>query len=296
MALWITLAVLGIIGFITLLSTVFFVKEKERDIVQRFGKFLKIAEPGLRFRIPFIDWVVASINMRIQQLDVSVETKTKDNVFVNMKVSVQYKVKPDKVYEANYMLEDTDEQINSYIFDVVRAEVPKMELDNVFENKEKIAAVIKSELDKTMDDYGYDIVKALVTDIDPATNVKEAMNRINAAEREKVAANAEGEASKIKVVKAAEAEAESKRLQGEGIAKQRIAIISGLKESVEDFKEGIPDSSSKDVMELVLITQYFDTVKDVGTSGGNNTIFLPHSPAGFSDVREQILSAFAANK
>lgn len=289
-------SIIGVLLIVIIFFSINIVGEKKNDVIQTLGKFTRIQKPGFAFLIPFIQYVAGTVNLRIQQIDVAVETKTLDNVFVVLKVSVQYKVNPDKVYEAHYLLDDTEKQINSYVFDVVRATVPKMKLDDVFANKEEIAKDVKKELDGTMDEFGYDIIKALVTDIDPAKNVKEAMNKINAAEREKIAAENEGEAEKIRKIKNAEAEAESKRLQGEGIANQRIAIVKGLKESVEDFKNGIPDATAKDVMNLVVVTQYFDTMKDIGSSDKSNTIFMPHSPSAVGDVQEQITTALFAAK
>lgn len=280
---------------IGLLSSVFFVQEKTFVILQRLGKFHRIAGPGIGFRIPFIDLITTRVNMKVQQMDVTVETKTADNVFVKMEVSVQYQVRKEKVYEAFYSLEDPMAQINSYVYDVVRASVPKMKLDDVFQKKDDIAKDIKESLDETMDKFGFDIIQALVTDIDPDEGVKTAMNRINAAEREKAAAEAEGESNKIKVVKQAEADAESKKLQGLGIANQRRAIVDGLKESVKDMAEATgvkPD----EVMSLVLLTQYFDTLKEVGATSKSNVLFIPHSPGGLTDMRQQIMEAFAAAK
>ncbi|MEM6998043.1 MAG: SPFH domain-containing protein [Patescibacteria group bacterium] len=267
------------------------VKQQTAAIIERFGRFNKISSPGLNIKVPFIDRIAGRINLRIQQLDVKVETKTKDNVFVNTIVSVQYFVIPTKVHEAFYKLQNPEAQITSYVYDVVRARVPKITLDNVFETKDEIAQAVKVELEQIMDDFGYGITKTLVTDIDPDANVKASMNQINAAQRQKLAAVEEAEAQKIRVVKAAEAEAESKALQGKGIADQRMAIVDGLRESVTEFQENVQGTSAQDVMNLVLMTQYFDTLKDVGSSSNANTILLPHSPAGMQDISEQLRNA-----
>lgn len=274
-----------------MIAPFFIVQQQSCAIVQRFGKFERIAGPGLNFKLPLVQRIAGRVNMRVRQLDVRVETKTADNVFVNVIVSVQYFVLPDKVYEAFYKLDDPELQIRSFIFDVVRARVPRIKLDDVFEKKDEIADVVKTELEEVMSDFGYGIVKALVTDIDPDSKVKNAMNEINAAQRMRVAATEKGEAEKILQVKSAEAEAESKALSGKGIADQRRAIIDGLRESVDDFQKTISGSSPQDVMNLILMTQYFDTLKELGASGRTNTIFMPHSPGHLSDLASQIRDA-----
>lgn len=286
--------VVGFLVFLTafvLVAGLYMVKQQTAAVIERFGKFNKIASPGLNLKIPLIDRIAGRINLRIQQLDVRVETKTKDNVFVFVIVSVQFYVLPDKVHDAFYKLQNPEAQITSYVYDVVRARVPKIKLDDVFETKDEIAKAVKLELEQIMDDFGYGITKTLVTDIDPDANVKASMNQINAAQRQRQAAVEEAEAEKIRVVKAAEAEAESKALQGKGIADQRMAIVDGLRESVNDFQENVAGTSAHDVMNLVLMTQYFDTLKDVGQSSNANTILLPHSPAGMSDISEQLRNA-----
>jgi len=242
-------------------------------------------------KIPVIDQVVGRVSMRVQQLDVRVETKTKDNVFVFVVVSVQYYVLPNKVIDAFYRLQNAQEQITSYVFDTVRARVPNVNLDQLFETKDDIANAVKTELDTVMDDFGYGIVKALVTDIDPDAKVKESMNEINAAQRQREAAIQQAEADKIRVVKAAEGEAESKALQGQGIANQRKAIIEGLRESVKNFSNDVDGVKSQDVMNLVMMTQYFDTIKELGLSGKNSTILIPHGPGGMTDMADQIRNA-----
>lgn len=269
----------------------FTVKQQTAAVIQRFGKFARVALPGLNFKIPFVETVAGRVNLRVQQLDVRVETKTKDNVFVHVVVSVQYYVLPDKVYDAFYRLADEDTQITAFVFDVVRARVPTLDLDDVFEKKDEIAIAVKGELTEVMDDFGYGILKTLVTDIDPDAKVKEAMNEINSAQRLRFAASEKGEAERILRVKSAEAEAQSKALQGRGIADQRKAIIEGLKESVEDFQKGVPGSSASDVMNLVLMTQYFDTLKEIGASSATNTILIPHSPGHLVDLAGQLRDA-----
>lgn len=281
---------LGLLVLIVV-SSFFIVTQQTAAVVQRLGKFLYVAQPGLNFKVPLIDHVAGRVNLRVQQLNVKVETKTEDNVFVHVIVAVQYLVLPEKVYDAFYRLTDADTQIRAFVFDVVRARVPRIKLDDVFEKKDEIADVVKSELSHVMDDFGYGIVKALVTDIDPDAKVKEAMNEINAAQRMRVAATEKGEAERILKVKAAEAEAQSKALQGKGIADQRRAIVDGLRESVDDFQKAVPGATPQDVMNLVLMTQYFDTLKEVGQASRSNTILLPHSPGALSDIAAQMRNA-----
>lgn len=276
---------------VAVLDGFFVVRQQTAAVVERFGRFKRVATSGLSFKIPIVDRVAGRLTLRIQQLDVKVETKTKDNVFVICTVSVQYHVLPDYVNEAFYKLQDPQAQITSYVFDTVRARVPSISLDNVFEKKDDIAQSIKSELDSVMESFGYGIIKALVTDIDPDAKVKTSMNEINAAQRLREAAVQQAEADKIRVVKAAEGEAESKALQGRGIADQRKAIIDGLKESVEHFSDSVEGASAHDVMNLVLMTQYFDTLKDIGLSSKSNTILIPHSPGGMGDISEQMRNA-----
>lgn len=290
-----TIVPIVIVLFLIVMSVVI-VPEKNAKVIQRVGKFKRIAFSGLSFKIPFIDSVAGSVNLRVQQLDVHVETKTSDNVFVNMQASVQYKVIREKTKESFYSLEDSRRQISSFIFDVIRAEVPKLELDHVFSRKDDIAVAVNKSLSASMDDYGFEIIKTLITDIDPDANVKESMNRINAAKRDKEAVIQEAEATKIRIIKEAEADAESKRLQGEGVAAQRIAIVKGFKESIEDFKDSLNEINSAEVMQFVLLTQYFDTLNSIGTKEGNTTILVPHSPGGMKDFQQQIMEGTFVGK
>jgi len=280
---------------IIILSGIFMVKQQTAAIIERFGKFIGTRHSGLQFKIPVFDRIAGRVNLRIQQLDVVVETKTKDDVFVRLKISVQFQVRKDAVYDAFYKLENPHDQITSYVFDVVRAEVPKMKLDDVFERKDDIAIAVKSELNEAMSSYGFDIIKTLVTDIDPDMQVKEAMNRINAAEREKVAAEFEAEAERIKIVAKARAEAESKRLQGQGIADQRREIARGLEESVDVLNNvGI---NSQEASALIVVTQHYDTLQSIGEETNSNLILLPNSPqAGSNMLNEMIASFVASNK
>ena len=271
----------------------FIVKQQTAAIIERFGRFNSIRNSGLQFKIPFVDRIAGKLSLKIQQLDVIVETKTLDDVFVKLKVSVQYVVIREKVYEAFYKLEYPHDQITSYVFDVVRAEVPKMKLDDVFVKKDDIAIAVKSELQDAMLEYGYDIIKTLVTDIDPDAQVKEAMNRINASEREKIAAQFEGDAARILIVEKAKAEAESKRLQGQGIADQRREIARGLEESVEVLnKVGI---NSQEASALIVVTQHYDTLQSIGEETNTNLILLPNSPQAGSDMLNNMVASFTAS-
>jgi regulator of protease activity HflC (stomatin/prohibitin superfamily) len=278
-----------------LIAGLFIVKQQTAFIIERFGKFNSIRHAGLQIKIPLVDRIAARLSLKIQQLDVSVETKTNDDVFVHLKISVQFVIKKDKVYDAFYKLQSPHEQITSYIFDLVRAEVPRLILDDVFEKKDEIAHAIKRELAEAMLDYGYDIVKALVTDIDPDATVKEAMNRINAAEREKVAAQHEGDAQRILIVERAKAEAQSKRLQGMGIADQRREIARGLEESVDTLnKAGI---NPQEASALIVITQHYDTLQSIGADSSSNLILLPNNPTAASNMlNDMTASLLAANK
>lgn len=282
--------VLGFVLLILIFKSVIMVTEQTAYVIERFGKFVKIARPGLGFIIPFVDRKAAVINLRVQQLDVTVETKTLDNVFVNLQVSVQFKVGSDQVKEAYYSMDNPRNQISSYVFDDVRAEVPKLELDDVFAKKEDIAIAVQKNIHESMNAYGFQIIKALITDIDPDHKVKDAMNRINAAKRDREAALEEGEGNKIKIIKEAEAEAESKRLSGEGIARQRLEIVRGFKESVEDFKKSLDTVTHEEIMQFVLMTQYFDTIKDIGANSKNSSILMPHSPGGMKEFQNQIIA------
>ncbi|MGB2117014.1 MAG: SPFH domain-containing protein [Flavobacteriaceae bacterium] len=282
-----------VIGLFIIIAALFVVKQQTAAIIERFGKFQSIRQSGLHFKIPLIDRISGRLSLKIQQLDVIVETKTLDDVFVRLKVSVQFKVIKDKVYEAFYKLDYPHDQITSYVFDVVRAEVPKMRLDDVFVKKDDIAIAVKSELNDAMQEYGYDIIKTLVTDIDPDAQVKEAMNRINAAEREKVAAQFEGDAQRILIVEKAKAEAESKRLQGQGIADQRREIARGLEESVEVLnKVGI---NSQEASALIVVTQHYDTLQAIGGETNSNLILLPNSPQAGSNMLNDMVASFTAS-
>jgi len=282
-----------VFGILLLFAALFTVKQQTAAVIERFGKFQSIRQSGLHLKIPLIDRISGRLSLKIQQLDVLIETKTLDDVFVRLKVSVQFKVIKMKVYDAFYKLDYPHDQITSYVFDVVRAEVPKMKLDDVFVKKDDIAIAVKSELNQAMMDYGYDIIKTLVTDIDPDAQVKEAMNRINASEREKIAAQFEGDAARILIVEKAKAEAESKRLQGQGIADQRREIARGLEESVEVLnKVGI---NSQEASALIVVTQHYDTLQSIGQETNSNLILLPNSPQAGSTMLNDMVASFTAS-
>ncbi len=278
----------------TILGSFFTVNTAQAAIVTRFGRFLRVAEAGLNWKTPYIDSVAAMMSLRVNQLTLTVETKTKDNVFVTIPISVQNHIRPEKVYDAFYKLSDPNAQIKSYVEQVILGHVPGMTLDEVFASQSSIALAVKHELDTDMAGFGYEIVNVLVTDIIPDAKVKSAMNDINAAQREQVAATARGEAEKILVVKKAEAQAESQALQGQGIANQRKAIIEGLQVSIEQFQKVVAEASAKEVMQLVMVTQYFDTLKAIGESDKNSTLFLSHAPGTVSEIGDQILNSMLA--
>ena len=276
-----------------LISSFFVVKQQTAAIIERFGKFQSIRHSGLQLKVPLMDKVAGKLSLKIQQLDVIIETKTLDDVFVKLKVSVQYKVVTESVYDAFYKLDYPHDQITSYVFDVVRAEVPKMKLDDVFVKKDDIALAVKAELNDAMMDYGFDIIRTLVTDIDPDPQVKIAMNRINAADREKTAAQYEGDAQRILIVEKAKAEAESKRLQGQGIADQRREIARGLEESVDVLNRvGI---NSQEASALIVVTQHYDTLQAIGQETNSNLILLPNSPQAGSQMLNDMVASFSAS-
>ena len=286
---FVTYAIVGAITLLLIIKAVIIVREQSAYVIERLGRYNRIAHSGFGLIIPFIDRRAGVMNLRVQQLDVNIETKTLDDVFVNLTVSVQFEVTRSNVKDAFYALDNAKSQIASYVFDDVRAEVPKLELDDVFAKKDDIAIAVQRNIANSMERFGYNIIRALITDIDPDHKVKDAMNRINAAKREKEAALEEAEAKKIKIVKEAEAEAESKRLSGEGIAQQRLEIVRGFKESVEDFKKSLENVTHEEIMQFVLMTQYFDTIKDIGANSKNSSILMPHSPGGMRDFQDQII-------
>jgi regulator of protease activity HflC (stomatin/prohibitin superfamily) len=284
----------GLVGLGLLWDSFFVVRQKSSAIVERLGKFDSVRRAGFQLKVPVFDRVVTMQNLRIQQLDVDVETKTKDNVFVNTKVSVQFYIIEDRIRESFYKLDYPTHQIQSYVFDVIRSEIPRLDLDDVFANKDALGESIKAALTERMHEFGFAITNTLVTDLQPEGSVKDAMNRINATEREKVAAGNEAEAQKIKMVKIAEAEAESKKLQGVGLANQRLEIAKGIRESIETIKETGVDED--EVMTLLLVTQHYDAIQDVARNSGTNTVMMNYSPGGVGDVASQIREAMLSVK
>jgi regulator of protease activity HflC (stomatin/prohibitin superfamily) len=284
-------ALAAVVLLILIFGNFFTVNTAQAAVITRFRRFLRVAHPGLNWKWPLIDAIAGRMSLRVNQIVLTIETKTKDNVFVTVPISVQSRVHPDKVFDAFYKLSKPVEQIRSYVEQVILGHVPGMTLDEAFANQSGIAAAVKRELDADMTDFGFEIVNVLVTDIIPDAKVKSAMNDINAAQREQVAANARGEAEKILVVKKAEAEAESKALQGQGIANQRKAIIEGLQTSIEQFQKVVSSASAAEVMQLVLVTQYFDTIKSIGETDKTNTLFLSHSPGAVKEISDQVLQS-----
>ena len=285
------LGAIALLVLMTVSGSFFTIQTAHAGVIQRLGKFARVAAPGLNFKLPYIESLVARISLQVQQLDVKVETKTKDNVFVQIPIAVQYRVDPDRIYDAFYKLSDPIKQIESFVYNVILGHVTKMTLDETFDQQAQIAIDVKNNLDQSMHEFGYNIVKSLITDIVPDPKVKAAMNDINAAAREREATVSRAETEKLLLVKKAEAEAESKRLQGEGIANQRKAIVAGLRESVEKFSASVEGTSARDAVALVLMTQYFDMMKEVSATNRSNTILMPHSPSTLGDLFAQIRNA-----
>ena len=291
--LFLLISFLIILGI--LISMLYVVRQQSVAIVERFGRYQKIATSGIHMRLPFgIDKIAARIQLRLLQSEIVVETKTKDNVFVMMNVATQYRVNEQNVTDAYYKLMRPEAQIKSYIEDALRASVPKLTLDELFEKKDEIALEVQHQVAEEMTTYGYIIVKTLITKVEPDAEVKQSMNEINAAQRKRVAAQELAEADKIKIVTAAEAEAEKDRLHGVGIAQQRKAIVDGLAESIAELKEANVGMSEEQIMSILLTNQYLDTLNTFAAKG-NQTLFLPNNPNGVDDIRTQILSALKAD-
>jgi regulator of protease activity HflC (stomatin/prohibitin superfamily) len=286
----VSLYLLALAVLIIVASSFYTVTQQTVAIIERFGRYVRTEQPGLRMKLPIVEQVARRVSLKVQQLVVEVESKTQDNVFVKLPVAVQYQVTRGRESDSYYQLANHEDQIESYVLDVVRAQVPKMSLDEVFERKDDVGQVVKKELGESMSMYGFTIVNALVRDVDPAEGVKTAMNEIQTQERLKQAALAKGEAAKILVVKQAEAEKETKKLQGEGVAAEREAIAEGIKKSVEAVAAtGAIDPA--EAMRTLLLTQYFDTLARIGAQSHATTIFLSHSPGGMTDVMNQITTA-----
>ncbi len=304
MASYVSIAILVVVSLLLvwlLANALFTVEQQTSAVIERFGRFQRLAGAGLGIKIPLIDRIEERVSLRVQQLDVRVESKSKDNVFVELAIVIQYQVREDRIQDAVYRLTDHRRQIESYVFDVVRAQVPTMTLEEAFENKDSIATAVDTDLTGRMEQYGYEIVNVLVNDIDPDDRVKVAMNEVQAAHREREAAVQRAEAVRITLVKQAEAEAESKKLQGEGLANQRKAIAQGLRDSVELVRGTNADDrvDERSLMDLLLLGQWMDTQKEIASSAKSTVIFMPNNPGAVSDIAQQIrtsiLSAEAAN-
>lgn len=286
--------VLIVIALVILASSVRIVPQQRVFVIELFGRYRRLLKPGLNFIIPLVEQVVHKQSMRTRQLDVDVETKTNDNVFVVVRVSVQYRVSSaESVYNAFYQLENPEWQMQSYVFDTVRAQIPRQNLDAVFDNKDSISKDVKMQLRETMEGYGFEIIASLVTDIDPDQSVKDSMNQINAAERERRAAEHKAEAEKIMKVKQAEADKESKILQGEGIAGQRRAIAKGLRDSIAMVTNENANISSRDVIDLLKFTNYVDVLGSFDNSA-SKVIMLPQPTGQLDSLSPDILAAMEA--
>lgn len=295
-----TYIILGVVLFLSLLSIpliCFIVPQQTVAVIERFGKFHKLSKAGLNFRIPLVDMIKDYVSTQITQVDVETSTKTSDNVTLEVLTSVQIKVAEENVFNAVYQLNEPIEQIKSYIHNIVRSKIPSMILDEVYENKNDIADDIENELTKQMSGFGFTIVKALITDVKPDQRVLDAMNQINEQERLRSAAKSKAEAEKIIIVKKAEGESEAMRLVGEGIAKQRTAIINGLQESIEGFQKVMGSGvNPKEIMQIVITTQYYDTLKEIGANSKTNTLIVPHNSSGINSLTEQMISSNLLNK
>jgi len=265
------------------------INTSEVGMITRFGEFSRQADEGFNIICCPCEQLQDTVSLRVQQLEVRCDTKTSDNVMITVMCAVQYQVLPDKVHDAFYRLTNPKSQITSYIEDVVRSTIPKMTLDQAYESKAQVASTVREALQVKMESYGYAIHQALVTDLTPDERVRRAMNEINANRRLREAATAKAEADKIMLVKAAEADAESKYLSGVGIARQRKAIVDGLRDSVLEFSGNVPGTGPSDVINLLMITQYFDMLKEVGNNPSSTTIYVPDH-GGPKSVADEVRS------
>jgi len=271
----------------------FTISTAEVGVIEKWGKFNRLAQPGLGLVICPMEQLVGRLSFRVQQIDVRVETKTLDNVFLTAVVSVQYQVLKENVFEAYYALTNPQQQITAHVYDVMRATLPTLELDAAFEAKEELASSVKNALSESFTSYGYQILQTLITDLDPDQRVKNAMNEINSSKRLKFAVAERAEGDKILQVKSAEAGAEALYLSGVGVSRQRKAIVDGLRSSIVEFS-GNTAASPKDVMDLLLLTQYFDMLRDVGSSKHCRTTFIPTSRNTADQMRTSLIQADAA--
>lgn len=279
-----------VIAFLVL--GVFIVPQQKIYIIERLGKFNRVATAGLHLMIPFIEHRATIMDMRILQLENTIVTKTKDDTFVSLKVAVQYRIDKSRVYEAFYELSDPQDQIKSYIEDSVRNSVPDITLDQTFSQKDEIAQQVKALLQEKMTQFGYSIISTLITDIQPDQAVVNAMNSINEAQRRRQAAKELAEAEKITVVTKAEAQRDEMRLHGEGVAQQRKAIIDGLMQSVTDLQD--TGLNSQQIMSVILANQYIDVLNGFADSQNTKILFTDGKPTGIEGVRDSIISALEA--
>jgi len=269
------------------------VQQDEKAIIERCGEFSHIAPSGfLCIPCPCIIVKAGVVNTRIQELPVKVESKTKDDVTVDLTVVIQYQAETTKIYEAFYRLADPGRQLNSYVFDLVRGVVPLIELDELFSSKATIADSVKSGLTELTNKFGFLIVQTMVTEIVPAKKVSQAMNDIESSKRLRHAALEKAESDKLIIVKRAEGEAEWKRLQGKGVAEQRKAIMQGLQDSVSNFSDAIEGLKPSDIMEVVILNNHFDMLSAVGSSSNATTVFLGHNPAALNQIGKEIRTGF----
>ncbi|OEU17914.1 Band_7-domain-containing protein [Fragilariopsis cylindrus CCMP1102] len=271
------------------------ISTSEVGVIEKWGKFTRLSQPGLGVIMCPMEKLVGRLSFRVQQIDVRVETKTLDNVFLTAVVSVQYQVLRENVYEAFYALTNPVQQITAHVYDVMRSTLPTLELDAAFEAKEELASSVKNALSESFTSYGYQILQTLITDLDPAQSVKNAMNEINSSKRLKFSVAERAEGKKILRVKSAEAGAEALYLSGVGVSRQRKAIVDGLRDNIVDFSHGTT-ARTKDVMDLLLLTQYFDMIRDVGSAAKCRTTFVPMSRSSGDEIRCSLLQADAATK
>ncbi len=287
----VTLVAVGFVAGALLISAFFMVQQCTAGVIERFGRFHRVAEAGIRLKFPFVDRVITRVNLRIQQIDVEIEAKTEDHGFIRVVVAVEYFVHPQQVYQSFYKLDDIDRQLKAFTFDAVRTQIPKLRMDDVFARKDDLSLMVRAELSQVLAEFGYGILKVLVIDIVPDSRIKASMNEVHAAQNARLAAVEEGEADRLRRVMSAEGDAQSKALEGRGRADQRHALVCGMRDSIVELQRSIPGFTSEDVMHLLLMSQYFDVLREIGASSGSRTVLIPHSPGYVSTVAEQMRTA-----
>lgn len=271
-------------------ASVFIVPQQQAYIVERFGKFQSVMFAGIHMRIPFVDRIAMKTNMRVSQLNVKLETKTLDNVFVTVVASTQFRVNPENVATAYYELRDPAGQLRSYMEDALRSAIPALTLDDAFARKDDVAADVQKTVGNEMSRFGFTVVKTLITAIDPSPQVKHAMDSINAAQREKEATRQRAEAQRIQIETQAAAEAEKTRLQGEGQANYRREIANGIVDQIKSLQA--VGMNIGDVNNVVLFNQYLDVMRSLAESDNAKTVVLPAStPGGYQELYEQTTKA-----